>query len=67
MEHPEDDRPFGWGVCSICGFDAEEADYNPQTRESVHLDCAVARYQALEMAEGLDDDARELLALKDML
>ena len=37
MDH--DERPFGWGLCSRCGEDCEDADYNPRTRTSLCRDC----------------------------
>lgn len=35
-----DDRPDGWGICCVCGYDCEdESDYNAVTRTSTHRAC----------------------------
>ena len=42
MSVPEatgDDRPFGWGVCVVCGRDCKEQDYNATTRQSLCQTC----------------------------
>jgi hypothetical protein len=42
-----DDRPYGWGTCSICQEDCEESDYNPRTRVSTHRACAARAFDAI--------------------
>ena len=32
-------RPWGWGVCSFCGEDAEEEDYDEDARVTTCAKC----------------------------
>lgn len=71
MEHPDDDRPFGWGCCDECLRDCEEADYDPQAKISLHAACAGKRarrafYLACE-AHGISDEELELYQVKGMI
>lgn len=36
----DEDRPWGWGCCSLCGEDADDADYDATTRRTT---CAACR------------------------
>ena len=72
MDHPDDDRPWGWGCCAECGHDCEEDDYMPNARISLHLACAEKRrtrlsFYAAAEAYGLTDEELECYVLKGML
>ena len=46
----DQDRPFGWGICSVCGEDADEDDYNEATRQSICTRCRVKALAARKSA-----------------
>jgi hypothetical protein len=54
MEHPDDERPWGWGVCSVCFLDCMEDDYNPMTGRSTHRACEVREPESLHTDLQLD-------------
>ena len=55
IEHPEDERPWGWGCCSVCFLDCEdEDDYDPRTGKSTHRACEVREPESLREDLQLD-------------
>lgn len=71
MAPDSDERPFGWGVCAVCGEDCEEQDYDPLIRRSAHPECRQGlarairehRDQEFDVAPdyaAMQDDARSL-------
>lgn len=53
-----DNRPFGWGVCSLCHVDALEEDFDPHTRITICGTCRerTKRFESRDVSE----DLREL-------
>ena len=43
-----DARPYGWGLCSECGCDCEEDDYDDGRRVSTCPACRARQAQSLE-------------------